>query len=118
MKIEKAIQWFKSRKESITLGDTCTQAESLALEALQKEQERKNGWIPCSERVPAVRDGSLAYSELFLVTANIRDRIYTYLAYYSSCSGFTGLFGGDWNEHVTAWQPLPEPYKEGEPHES
>jgi len=47
MKIEKAIQWFKGRKESITLGDTCAQAESLALEALQEKQEREKECDTC-----------------------------------------------------------------------
>jgi hypothetical protein len=82
----------------------------LAADALEKQL--KNGWIPVSERLPAIKDGSLEYNELCLVTVNTEMRTYTYIAYYSSCNGFMGLFGGDWNNYVTAWQPLPEEYKE------
>ena len=68
-------------------------------------------WVSVKERLPATIDGSLDYSELFLVTANNNGRIYTYLAYFGSCSGFSGLFGGDWNNLVTHWMPPPEPPK-------
>jgi len=61
--------------------------------------------------LPAVIDGSLDRSELYLVTVKNDKRTYTYLAYFGSCNGFAGLFGGDWNDCVIAWQPLPEPYK-------
>lgn len=69
-------------------------------------------WISVKDRLPATIDGSLDYSELFLVTANKYGRTYTYLAYFGSCNGFCGLFGGDWNNIVTYWQPLPESPKE------
>ena len=74
-------------------------------------KNEEDGWTPVSEGLPTIVDGSLNYSELFLVTANINDRTYTYLAYFGSCLGFSGLLGGDWNEIVTAWQPVPKPYR-------
>lgn len=69
-------------------------------------------WISVKDRLPATIDGSLDHSELYLVTASIEKRIYTYLAYYGSCGGFSGLLGGDWNNYVTHWMPLPKPPKE------
>lgn len=71
-----------------------------------------SGWISVKDRLPAIMDGSLDYNELLLVTVNTKERTYAYLAYYSSCRGFSGLFGGDWNNLVTHWMPLPEPPKE------
>ena len=79
-----------------------------AIEIVKQEAERyNNGWIPCSEKLPDVRQD-------VLVTVK-----YT---------GFMGMHGywiqtghmeaeNDWwgncaGGEVIAWQPLPEPYKE------
>ena len=85
----------------------CTDACIVACEELNK-----NRWIPVSERLPAVEDGSLEYNKLFLVTSNIEDRTYTYIAYYSICSGFCGISSVDWDldKHVLAWRNMPDAY--------
>ena len=79
-----------------------------AIEIVKQEAERyNNGWIPCSEKLPDVRQD-------VLVTVK-----YT---------GFMGMHGywiktghmeaeNDWwgdcaGGEVIAWQPLPEPFKE------
>jgi hypothetical protein len=116
--IERAIKYLKESaiyanrhwSEKIDDKDEIIKLFNVAIESLEKQLN--SGWIPVSERLPAIKDGSLEYNELCLVTVNDKMRTYTYIAYYSSCSGFMGLFGGDWNNYVTAWQPLPEKYTE------
>lgn len=109
MEIEKAIEEFKELK--YVSKDLKVEHIDLAIKALEKQLN--SGWVSCKERLPAIKDGSLEYSELCLVTANIKARTYTYIAYYGSCNGFTGLFGGDWNNYVVAWQNLPDAWKRG-----
>lgn len=69
-----------------------------------EQEEKENGWIPVSERLPedgtyiTTLDGELVGQE----------------------EPFTGMFGienGKWDDEdcVIAWMPLPEPYKEDEP---
>lgn len=68
-----------------------------------EQDEKENGWIPVSERLPEKED-------LFIVT------------YCGELVGatepFTGMNyyeNGKWDSDgncVTAWMPLPEPYKE------
>ena len=78
-------------------------------ETVKEIEENHNGWIPCSEKLPEVRQD-------VLVTVK-----YT---------GFMGMHGywiqtghmdaeNDWwgncaGGEVIAWQPLPEPYAKGE----
>ena len=59
-------------------------------------------WIPVSERLPEQANQS------YLVTVDYGDGL------ISSCQRFFFGEGIGWNDDcVTAWQPLPEPYKEG-----
>lgn len=64
------------------------------------EQESKAEWIPCSERLPLERNAVLVWS--------INN---TYCAYLEDGKWY--IFGAyDWElKEVTAWMPLPEPYK-------
>ena len=85
-----------------------------AIEIVKQEAERyNNGWIPCSEKLPDVRQD-------VLVTVK-----YT---------GFMGMHGywiktghmeaeNDWwgdcaGGEVIAWQPLPEPFQKGDNNEN
>lgn len=64
-------------------------------------------WIPASERLPEE-------DKLVLITVNgkYNNKILT-LGYYSSIDGWALEAYPKWLEpNVTAWMPLPEPYKE------
>ena len=76
-------------------------------ELIESEAGAESGWIPCSERLPEIREDVLATVKY---------------------SGFMGMYGtwiktghlendNDWfgdciGGKVIAWMPLPEPYKE------
>ena len=70
-----------------------------------------NTWIPVSERLPE-------YDEFVLVTANGKHKNITFehaieLAVYAKDEGWILEAYPDWiDPNVTAWMPLPEPYKE------
>lgn len=83
------------------------------LEQLQddlEQDEKENGWIPVSERLPEIK---MAYVKCFLVT-NGR---FCWMAYWTfekewilaDCTDCKNKI--DWTD-VVAWMPLPEPYKE------
>lgn len=63
-------------------------------------EEYKNGWIPCSERLPEA-DGYVLcsvkdkYAKHNVIISQFKDEIYWH------------------NGRIIAWMPLPEPYKEG-----
>ena len=63
-------------------------------------EEYNNGWIPCSERLPE-KEGK------YLVTLDKWNIV--------SFADFKNLkYNPHFNAPVIAWQPLPEPFKEGE----
>ena len=72
-------------------------------EAIEQD-EKENGWIPVSERLPedgtyiTTLDGELVGQE-------------------EPFMGMCGIENGKWDDEdcVIAWMPLPEPYKEDEP---
>lgn len=74
--------------------------------------EKSNGWIPVSERLPEIKKN---YLECYLVT----DGRFYWMAYLASEKEW--VFAErtdcknkiDWT-NVVAWMPLPEPYKEDE----
>lgn len=74
------------------------------IEDIATESDPREKWIPCAERLPE-------YSGRYLVTRE-RDgkRIVDWnIYYYRSSERFDGWM---W-EPVSAWMPLPEPYKGG-----
>lgn len=69
---------------------------------LKEKQERNQGWIPCSERLP---------ENAMNVIAQFSDGTVTELRYAGN-----GIFEGIYEYStrvIIAWMPLPEPY-EGE----
>lgn len=84
-----------------------------AIEIVKQEAtEHNNGWIPCSERLPSEADFIASYrrnkySAEFVVMIEGATRPTT--LYFRKTGSWV-----DENENlykVTAWQPLPEPYK-------
>lgn len=75
-----------------------------------EQDEKENGWIPVSERLPEIK---MDYKECYLVT----DGRFCWMAYYISekewifadCTNCKNKI--DWTD-VIAWMPLPEPYEE------
>lgn len=75
------------------------------------DDEKENGWIPVSERLPEIKKN---YLECYLVT----DGRFCWMAYLASekewvfaeCTDCKNKI--DWT-NVVAWMPLPELYKEG-----
>lgn len=78
-------------------------------EAIEQD-EKENGWIPVSERLPEIKKN---YLECYLVT----DGRFCWMAYFASekewvfaeCTDCKNKI--DWT-NVVAWMPLPELYKE------
>ena len=73
------------------------------------DDEKENGWIPVSERLPEIKN----YEECYLVT----DGKFIWMAYwtpekewvFAECTNCKNKI--DWTD-VVAWQSLPDPYKE------
>ena len=78
----------------------------------QVEQEHNNGWIPCSERLPSmeechkddnrfiVSDGNRSYQRFF----DYKEKRFCEPFYRGTLNTF-------FDDCVTHWQPLPQPYK-------
>ena len=90
-----------------------TNAEGKNVFEIIEDQPQVGGWIPVSERLPEDEYG-------VLVTVNGKHNNTTFIdaleiAEYDSTDGWIVEGYLDWiNPDVTAWQPLPEPYKESE----
>ena len=73
------------------------------LEQLQgdlEQDEKENGWIPVSERLPEDDTTVLVSCKTRSGTTFVRAGYCIYGSWHLNCEG------------VTAWRPLPEPYKE------
>ena len=90
-----------------------TNAEGKNVFEIIEEQPQVGGWIPVTERLPEDEYGVLA-------TVNGKHNNTTFIdaleiAEYDSDEGWIIEGYLDWiNPDVTAWMPLPEPYKESE----
>lgn len=72
----------------------------------------KSGWIPVTKRLPGNYETVLVWIA--------ESRIYD-VAIYDTINGFRPWYSGcyedcpeEWRDPVTAWMPLPEPYRGGE----
>lgn len=64
------------------------------------DDEKENGWIPVSERLPEDDTTVLVSCKTRSGTTFVRAGYCIYGSWHLNCEG------------VTAWRPLPEPYKE------
>ena len=75
------------------------------------EQGLAMNWIPCNERMPAEPDVNPIFEgkrlELYLVSLEFGD--YAFRAFWNG-----RFFTDGWGklDNVTAWMPLPKPYKQ------
>ena len=96
-----------------SIFEKITNAEGKNIFEIIEDQPQVGGWIPVSERLPEEGCGVLA-------TVNGKHNNTTFIdaleiAEYDSDEGWIIEGYLDWiNPDVTAWQPLPEPYKERE----
>ena len=83
-------------------------AIELAIAALEEQQSRR--WIPVEERLPETPEENPVFDgkevELYLVT--VKGGEYPFRAFWNGRE-----FTDGWMKcNVSAWQPLPEPYKQ------
>ena len=83
--------------------DEYWQAGEMAIDALKKQE--KDRWIPCKERLPEPRIDVWCNSDLGQMVGYYDEIIETWY----------GRYGRNYLELiVTAWRPLPEPFREEE----
>lgn len=121
--VEELICRLKTKKESVELvnldyAEGLKDAYEIAIEIVnQLAEERNDGWIPCSEKLPENDDDVLCWYEYRIMQGthegemNQEYGIGYYRKYYKRWYGEVSS-GRDCK--VIAWMPLPKPYKEDE----
>ncbi len=106
--IERAIEGIRRYRDSSTLVGLCKETYDAAISALQ--QQLTGGWIPVSSgRLPEEWKDEHGISIAFFVT--VRDIGRPFKVCYDGKEWFD-LFTREVYRNVTAWMPLPEPWKE------
>lgn len=73
-------------------------------------EKETGGWIPCSELLPERNKAVIVYIEdRYLKQANS-----VHVGYYNGSAWDVYKYDDAEDFKVTAWQPLPDPYKESE----
>ena len=103
--LQDTINYFK-RKLSKPLGDGRRKAYTEAVEAMERlaEYENSNTWIPVSDRLPEETGYYLVTLKTKLSNEDFADEVV--LLYSKDDKSFMC-----YNNLITAWQPIPEPYK-------
>ena len=104
--MNKALDSLHTRILNSKFSEEVTETE---IEALI--QAKNNDWIPCSERLPSVGVSALCYWKKCDRCNNIISYYYELMHRNEDCQWISdfGMCCGE----VIAWQPLPQPYKEG-----
>lgn len=116
MKREEAIKMLNELVNMLSddFGDSelCEKALQMAIIALQNQPV----WIPVSERLPEGDSGDYPINMVALDTGEVCIGVYR----HDSKEWWTRMNEGETlysTDHVVvAWMPLPEPYRESEPH--
>ena len=95
---EEALKWFKDHAIIDETKDG--QAHEWAIKALSEQ----TGWIPCSERLPDVGQDVIFCDEKWTEEGCLRADGDWWQFRWSTVRG---------KEEVTAWMPLPDPWKGG-----
>lgn len=112
-KVEK--EYVTGHKVLYALGATgmATEISGIVRSHMDDVPDNDSGWIPVSERLPEEGKEVLAQFTVRVVHTNnkVDEFVYIHTMYYEN--GAWKSFAGVPNGKVEAWQPLPEPYKEG-----
>lgn len=112
---EEAVVWLKHIKKSYTNLDICDVFCNSIDMAIEAPQEPEGKWIPVSERLPENTDDE--FYPMSLVTLDNGD-VCLGVYRHDEKAWRTRMSEGELyyttDHKVTAWQPLPEPYKAGD----
>lgn len=116
--IEKLIGRLEEEKKYCSYHPhTRDEAINKAIEIVnQLAQEFNNGWIPCSERLPENEDEVLCWYEYRIMQGTCEGEMkqtYGIGYYFNHFKRWGGEVNCGRDCKVIAWQPLPQPYKEG-----
>lgn len=108
-------EYVTGHKVLYALGATgmATEISGIIRSHMDDVPDNDSGWIPVSERLPEEGKEVLAQFTVRVVHTNnkVDEFVYIHTMYYEN--GAWQSFAGVPNGKVEAWQPLPEPYKEG-----
>lgn len=108
-------EYVTGHKVLYALGATgmATEISGIIRSHMDDVPDNDSGWIPVSERLPEEGKEVLAQFTVRVVHTNnkVDEFVYIHTMYYEN--GAWKSFAGVPNGKVEAWQPLPEPYKEG-----
>lgn len=78
----------------------------------QEAEQYNNGWIPCSDRLPEEKINPIT-KDYYVYPVTYRNENIEDVRYYSYGNGHWHHCLQIMDDFVVAWQPLPEPFKEG-----